>query len=232
MTKLQLAGAAMCVLMAASLGACNKAEPAKPAVDTAKISDAIKADVAQRIAAVNAHDADKYASHYATDAIAMRSGRPNSVGVAAIEASFKQTLAETPDLKVTLSDQVVDVASSGDLAVFRSTSVATTTDAKTHKTGSPPREIPWRGTNRRPTARGRSSGASSQTLAQPIQRSPPPKAERDRLAAAGAGVGCRSNFALGRRPQSGSWETRLGGGSESCRSAPFKRLPRRWPHPY
>jgi uncharacterized protein (TIGR02246 family) len=134
MTKLQLAGAAMCVLMAASLGGCNKAEQAKPTVDTAKISDAIKADVAQRIAAVNAHDADKYASHYAADAIAMRSGRPNSVGVAAIEASFKQTLAETPDLKVTLSDQAVDVASSGDLAVFRSTSVATMTDAKTHKT--------------------------------------------------------------------------------------------------
>ena len=68
MTKLQLAGAAMCVLMAASLGACNKAEPAKPAVDTAKISDAIKADVAQRIAAVEGVDLTGVQGFLQTDA--------------------------------------------------------------------------------------------------------------------------------------------------------------------
>jgi ketosteroid isomerase-like protein len=131
MTKLQLASAAMCVLMAASLGACNQAEPAKPAVDTGKIADAIKADATQRIADVNAHDAAKLVAHDAADAVSMRHGRPNSVGTDAIEAAFKQTLADEPDLHVVLSDPTVEVAASGDLAVFRSTTTGTYTDLKT-----------------------------------------------------------------------------------------------------
>ncbi|HEY5072134.1 MAG TPA: nuclear transport factor 2 family protein [Caulobacteraceae bacterium] len=133
MTRLQIAGAALIGSMAASLGGCNPATPAKPAVDTAKIADAIKADATQRIADVNAHDAAKVASHDAADAVSMFHGRPSAVGPAAIVASFKQTLANTPDLHVTMSDSAVDVAASGDLAVIRSTTVATFTDAKTKK---------------------------------------------------------------------------------------------------
>ncbi|HEY2661512.1 MAG TPA: nuclear transport factor 2 family protein [Caulobacteraceae bacterium] len=127
MTKPQFAGAAVAVLMAVSLGACN----AKPAVDTAKIADAVKADATQRIADVNAHDAAKVASHDAADAIAMFHGRANATGPAAIAASFNQSMAISPDLHVTLSDPVVDVAASGDLAVIHSTTVATFTDPKT-----------------------------------------------------------------------------------------------------
>jgi uncharacterized protein (TIGR02246 family) len=133
MTRLRLAGAAMGLLAAASLGACNKAASAKPAIDAAKIADAIKADATQRIADVNAHDAAKVASHAAADAVSMFHGRPNAVGADAIAASFKQTLANEPDLRVTMSDPTVDVATSGDLAVIRSTTVATFTDAKTKK---------------------------------------------------------------------------------------------------
>ena len=133
MTRFHFAGAASAVLMAASLGACNPATPAKPAVDTGKIADAVKADAAQRIADVNAHDAAKVAGHDAADAVVMFHGRPNAVGTAAIEAGFKQTLANAPDLHVTMSGQTVDVAASGDLAVFHGTSVATFTDAKTKK---------------------------------------------------------------------------------------------------
>ena len=133
MTRLHLTGAAIAALMAASLGACQKAEPAKPAVDTAKIADAVKADAAQRVADVNAHDPAKYASHFAADGVAMRSGRANAVGAAAIQADFARTMAATPDLHVVLSDPAVEVAASGDLAVFHATSVATTTDPKTHK---------------------------------------------------------------------------------------------------
>jgi ketosteroid isomerase-like protein len=133
MTRTHLAGAATAALMAASLGACQKAEPAKPAVDTAKIADAVKADAVQRVADVNAHDPAKYASHFAADAVAMRSGRANAAGAAAIQADFAKALAATPDLHVVLSDPTVDVAASGDLAVFRGTSVATETDPTTHK---------------------------------------------------------------------------------------------------
>jgi uncharacterized protein (TIGR02246 family) len=134
MTRLQLTGAAMAVLMAASLGACNKpASSAATSVDTTKIADAIKADATQRIADVNAHDAAKVAAHDAADAVMMFHGQPNAVGPAAIEANFKQRFANTPDLHVTLSDPMVEVAASGDLAVLHSTTVATFTDAKTKK---------------------------------------------------------------------------------------------------
>jgi len=133
MTRPHLVGAAIAVLMAASLGACQKPEPAKPAVDTGKIADAVKADAAQRVADVNAHDPAKYASHFASDAIAMRSDRANAVGAAAIQADFAKTMAATPDLHVVLSDPTVEVAASGDLAVFRATSAANMTDPITHK---------------------------------------------------------------------------------------------------
>jgi ketosteroid isomerase-like protein len=133
MTRHQIAGVAMTALMAASLGGCDKTAPAKPAADTAKIADAIKADATQRIADVNAHDVAKVAGHDAADAVVMFHGRANAVGPAAIEANFKQTLALNPDLKVVLTDPTVDVASSGDLAVFRATTTATFTDPKTKK---------------------------------------------------------------------------------------------------
>ncbi|MHB8528914.1 MAG: YybH family protein [Caulobacteraceae bacterium] len=133
MTRFQLAGAAMIALAAVSLGACNKAAATKPAVDTTKIADAIRADAVQRIADVNAHDPAKIAGHDATDAVWMFHGRPNAVGPAAIEASFKQTFATNPDLHVTATNPIVDVAASGDLAVYRATTVATFTDPKTKK---------------------------------------------------------------------------------------------------
>jgi uncharacterized protein (TIGR02246 family) len=131
MTRLQLAGAAMAVLMAASLGACNTAPPAKTSADAGKIADAIKADAAQRIADINAHDAAKVAAHDAPDGVLMFHGQPNAAGVPAIEASFVQRFANTPDIQVTLSDPTVDVAASGDLAVFHSTTVTTSTDPAT-----------------------------------------------------------------------------------------------------
>jgi len=78
MTKLQLAGAAMSVLMAGSLGAgarAGAAEPAKPAVDTARITDAVKADVAQNVIDFNAHDADKIVSHDGPDVVQTAHGQ-------------------------------------------------------------------------------------------------------------------------------------------------------------
>jgi ketosteroid isomerase-like protein len=133
MKSYRLAGAAMAVLASVSLAACNKAEPAKPAVDTAKIADAIKADATQRIADVNAHDAAKLASHAAADSVSIGYGRANYVGPTAIQAGFQQTVAREPDLKVTMADPTVDVAASGDMAVLRMTTTGTYTDPATKK---------------------------------------------------------------------------------------------------
>ena len=133
MTRLHLAGAACAALMAASLAACNPATPAKPAVDTGKIADAVKADATQIVADYNAHDPAKFVSHLASDDVAMFHGAPNDVGVAASQAEVKQTFATVPDIHVTLADQAVDVAASGDMAVFRSTYTVTSTNPKTKK---------------------------------------------------------------------------------------------------
>jgi uncharacterized protein (TIGR02246 family) len=133
MKSTYLSVAAAATLAATALAGCNKAEPAKPAADTAKIADAIKADVAARLAAVNAHDAAKLASHAAADCVSIGYGRANAVGPAAIQAGFQQTIAREPDLKVTVSDQTVDVAASGDMAVVRMTTVGTYTDPSTKK---------------------------------------------------------------------------------------------------
>ena len=133
MTRFEWAGAALSAALAASLGACNINAPAKPAADTAKISDAIKADAAQLVADLNAHDADKLASHDAPDIVAMFHGAPNVNGQAADLASDKQFLAASPNAHLALANESVDVAASGDMAVYHSTFVITVTDSKTKK---------------------------------------------------------------------------------------------------
>ena len=133
MTKCPFVGAAMTVLVAVSLSACNPAAPAKPAVDTGKIADAVKADVAQNVADFNAHDATKVASHDAADVIQMAHGQPNTVGLTADLASNQKGFAADPASHVTANTQGVDVAASGDMAVYRSTYVFNATDPKTKK---------------------------------------------------------------------------------------------------
>lgn len=128
MTKTQLAGVASAALMVASLSACN---PPKPATDTGKIVDAVRADVAQLVTDVNAHDANKFASHDAPDVVAIFHGAPNAIGPAADAAAFKQAVTTDPSFKVTLVNESVDVPSSGEMAVYRSTYIQNGTDPKT-----------------------------------------------------------------------------------------------------
>lgn len=133
MTKPQLAGAAMAALMAASLGGCDKTEPAKPAVDTGKIAAAVKADVAQLVVDFNAHDAAKATGHDAADAVLMAHGQANVVGAAADLASSQKAFAADASQHVAVANEAVDVAASGDMAVYRSTYVANAMNPKTKK---------------------------------------------------------------------------------------------------
>ena len=131
MTKYQLTGAAAAVLAAASLGACTNTAAVKPAVDAAKIAAAVKADEDQLTLDFNAHDVAKVVGHDAPDVVQMFHGYPNFVGVAGDTTNNQQFFAANPNGKVSLADEVVDVAPSGDMAVFRSTYVLTFTDPKT-----------------------------------------------------------------------------------------------------
>ena len=90
-------------------------------VDTAVIAQTIKVDVAQLVAGLNAHDVSKTTAYDAPNIIAMECGSPSTVGIEADREGFKMGFAHDPLWKVSLIDETVDVASSGDLAVYRGT---------------------------------------------------------------------------------------------------------------
>ena len=90
-------------------------------VDTAAIAETIKADVAQVVAGLNAHDAVKTTAYDAPNIISMECGSPPTIGVEADREDFKTGFARDPLWKVSLIGETVDVASSGDLAVYRGT---------------------------------------------------------------------------------------------------------------
>ena len=112
-----------------ALAGCDKAGKAA-AVDPVKIAADLKAQAVQGIADFNSHDPVKAASQDADDVVVIFHGSPNAVGKAADIEETKKTYADTPDIKVVTSNEKVDVASSGDMAVFRSDYVVTGTSAK------------------------------------------------------------------------------------------------------
>ena len=90
-------------------------------VDTAAVAGTIKADVAELVAGLNAHDAFKTTAYDAPDIISIECGSPSTIGIEADREGFKTGFAHDPMWKVSLIDETVEVASSGDLAVYRGT---------------------------------------------------------------------------------------------------------------
>ncbi len=132
MKKINFTATAVAVALAGSLAACNKPEAAKPAADVGKIADTVKADAQQLVTDFNAHDAVKAVSHDADTILIMFHGAPNATGKDADLATTKKQVAD-PLAKLAISDELVDVAASGDLAVYRATYAFTYTDPKTGK---------------------------------------------------------------------------------------------------
>ena len=122
---------ALLLLGAASLTACNK--PAATAkADTSKAADAIRADVAKLVEEFNAHDAKAAVAHDAPDVVIMFHGTPNAVGsMADLMITSKQV--EDPLAKVAVRNETVDVANSGEMAVYRADYAYTMSDPKTKK---------------------------------------------------------------------------------------------------
>ena len=108
------------LLLACAVAGADSSAPAIPA-DTAAIGQIIKADVAQVVAGINAHDAAKATAFDAPNIISMECGSPSTVGATADREGFAQGFASDAAWKVSLIDETVDVASSGDLAVYRGT---------------------------------------------------------------------------------------------------------------
>ncbi|HEX7896059.1 MAG TPA: hypothetical protein VF447_17815 [Terriglobales bacterium] len=125
-----------------------------PAVsaDTTAITETIKNDVAQLVAGINAHDAVKATAYDASNIVSMECGSPSTIGAAADREGFELGFARDANWKVSLIDETVDVASSGDLAVYRGTYHEDSSSASvpmTHKTNfiaefKRESDAPWR----------------------------------------------------------------------------------------
>ena len=94
---------------------------ATESVDTSGIGETIKTYVAQIVADLNAHDAVKTTAFDAPNIISMECGSPSTIGIEADREGFKQGFAHDPGWRVSLINETVDVARSGDLAVYRGT---------------------------------------------------------------------------------------------------------------
>ena len=107
------------LLLLAFAAAGTASSRAAVPVDTAAIAETIKADVAQVVSGLNAHDAVRTTAYDAPNIISMECGSPSTIGVEADREGFKTGFAHDPLWRVSLIEETVDVASSGDLAVYR-----------------------------------------------------------------------------------------------------------------
>ncbi len=111
------------------IAACNQAPKAG---DSAKVSTEIKTTMASLISSFNTRDAEKAVSYDAPDYVGMFHGVDNVVGPAQDLALTKLQLSDAA-AKVTVSDEKVDVAAAGDMAVWSATYAYDFTDPKTKK---------------------------------------------------------------------------------------------------
>lgn len=122
-----------CAVAALALAGCKASTTTtSDGVDTAKVAETIKADVAKAVAGFNAKDVAAATAIDADDYVSMFHGIPNAVGKAA-DVKLTQTQVAGSETKLVVSDQSVDVAKSGDMAVVRMTYSFTYEDPTTHK---------------------------------------------------------------------------------------------------
>ena len=102
----------------------------KPRGDGAKTEAEVKANMTEMVAAFTAKDVEKAVSWDATDFVGMFHGYPDAHGQEADRTITKEQVAD-PAMKFSVSDEVVDAAKSGDLAVWRAKYSYTFTDPAT-----------------------------------------------------------------------------------------------------
>ena len=77
--------------------------------------------VADIVAGINAHDVDQATRFDADDIVSMESGRPTSNGIFEERKGLSQAFQYATTWRLSLIEETVDVANSGELAVYRST---------------------------------------------------------------------------------------------------------------
>jgi ketosteroid isomerase-like protein len=136
--KYALIGAAA---LALSLSACEKYEKHEAGeaakVDTAAISDSIKADEKKWSDEFQAkpRSLDALVAHYAPDAFFIAPGVGPTRGMVAITKAYEAGLKD-PNFNITFAADKVDVAAAGDYAVSQGRFTETYTDPATKKAAS------------------------------------------------------------------------------------------------
>jgi len=87
----------------------------------AAIASQIKSDVAEMVAGINGKDIDRATKFDAPDLVTMESMRPPSYGAKADRDGLSMVFKYEPAWHLTMLDETVDVAKSGDMAVYRAT---------------------------------------------------------------------------------------------------------------
>ncbi len=131
MTLNRLTRGVIISLACASLAACNQSATNAKA-DTSKSEAAIKADVAKLVEEFNAHDAKAVVEHDMPDAVSMFHGAPNTIGKDA-DLMMTEKQMQDPLSKIAVSNETVDVAASGEMAVYRADYALTMTDSETKR---------------------------------------------------------------------------------------------------
>jgi ketosteroid isomerase-like protein len=85
------------------------------------VADKIRAEVAGIVAGINAHDVDQATQFDADEIVSMESGRPASNGILEERKGLSEAFHYAPTWKLSLIEETVDVANSGELAIYRST---------------------------------------------------------------------------------------------------------------
>lgn len=118
MKSMGFASLPLACLVAIGVAGCSPTAPATPSSDA--VAAEVKAAIHTQIEAYAARDQAKAASILAPDIKTFFHGEPNVVGAEAANAALQAQLA-LPDVKLEVSDETVDVAASGDLAVYHAT---------------------------------------------------------------------------------------------------------------
>ncbi len=94
---------------------CNAVSPTAPTSQA--VTAEVKAAIRSQVDAYGSRDLAKAVSILAPDVRTFFHGEPDRIGKAAAEASIKTQL-DLPSVNLEVSDETVDVAASGDLAVY------------------------------------------------------------------------------------------------------------------
>ena len=87
----------------------------------AQIEQEIKSIVSSIVAGINDHDLNRATQFDSDDIVSMESGRPTSHGLEEEREGLGQTFHYAPNWRIYLVDENVDVADSGEMAIYRST---------------------------------------------------------------------------------------------------------------